>query len=125
VTFVGTVLVVEDDDLLAGMLEVALESEGYEVKSAANGEEALAVLGSWRPGLIFLDLMMPVMDGWAFREAQSRIPRLASIPVVVFTAVTNLEDRTRRLGAVEIITKPCDLDELFRAVRKAIGPVAA
>src|SRR5437870_239170 len=69
-----------------------LELEGFEVQTAANGRQALDTLAAGPPAcVIVLDLMMPVMDGWQFRDAQARDPRLSSIPVVVVTAAGSRE----------------------------------
>src|SRR4051812_17571750 len=83
----GCVLVVEDEADLRALIVGLLEGDGYAAVGASNGEEALDVLRTTprRPCLILLDLMMPRMDGWAFRAAQRRDPALASIPVVVVT----------------------------------------
>ena len=72
-----------------------LEGEGFEVSRAANGEEALRRLhdGSAPPGVILLDLMMPVMDGWTFLGAQRRDPAIAEIPVVVTSAEDGADGR--------------------------------
>src|SRR5206468_2477028 len=80
------VLVVEDDEAVRAMMRSALAEAGYRVQAAANGQGALAVLRVRRPDAIVLDLMMPVMDGWAFRDEQLAVPGLRDIPVVVVTA---------------------------------------
>ena len=64
------VLVVEDDQDLRDMLADVLTDEGFDVRTAAHGELALAMLEQWRPHVILLDLNMPVMDGWTFRRVQ-------------------------------------------------------
>src|SRR5581483_10950225 len=68
------VLVVEDDRGIRDLLAAVLTDEGFDVRQAANGKEALAVLERWQPDAILLDLMMPVMDGWTFRREQRRRP---------------------------------------------------
>lgn len=86
------VLIVEDDAAIADNLREILELEGYEVATAANGVQALFALdGKLRPALIILDLMMPVMDGEAFRcEQLARAPEVAGIPVVGWSAFDHL-----------------------------------
>src|SRR4051794_23983356 len=84
------VLVVDDDVSIRGFLAEALRDEGYEVQTAGNGHDALALLREWRPDLILLDLMMPVMDGWAFRTEQRLIPNMADVPVIVLSATRDL-----------------------------------
>src|SRR5437588_12112485 len=82
------VLVVEDDAVLNGAIKMLLEWEGYEVDCAANGSDALDRLREQgRPSVILLDLLMPVLSGWEFRDEQKRDPALADIPVVVVSAV--------------------------------------
>ena len=72
------VLVVDDDLSIQGFLAEALADEGYGVRTAANGREALAILREWRPDLILLDLMMPEMDGWEFRGEQRALPGVST-----------------------------------------------
>ncbi len=83
-----TVMVVEDDALIRELVLELLTVEGFEAVAARNGAEALESLrgGGARPALILLDLMMPVMNGWQFREEQLGDPALADIPVVVMSA---------------------------------------
>jgi CheY-like chemotaxis protein len=81
------ILVVEDDRATRELLSEVLLEEGYEVKVAAGGREALLVLGDWRPGLIVLDLVMGEMDGWAFRAAQRSLAGAAGVPVLVVSAL--------------------------------------
>jgi CheY-like chemotaxis protein len=75
----GRVLVVDDDELIRDTLATALADEGYAVRVAADGRAALDSLHEWRPDLIVLDLMMPEMDGYAFRAAQRAEANAADI----------------------------------------------
>jgi CheY-like chemotaxis protein len=113
-TSVPRVLVVEDDaDILSSLVEVIRE-EGFDVLSAANGYQALSQLEHEPPDLIFLDLMMPVMDGWKFLESMhSRFPQL-EVPVVLLSAVHNLPDEARRLGVTRFLRKPFELEDVAR-----------
>ena len=105
------VLVVEDDFDLRESMVAVLEACGYPAYGAANGRDALAVLHEGRrPGLIVLDLMMPVMDGWQFRIAQLQQDDLAAIPTVVCTARTDAEARAISMGAIAYLRKPLDFD---------------
>jgi CheY-like chemotaxis protein len=118
----GLVLVVEDEADLRALIVGLLEGDGYAAIGASNGEEALQLLreGAEPPSLILLDLMMPRMDGWAFRAAQRADPALASIPVVVVTGYgSQLE--ARPLGAVATLPKPFDLDALLQIVDRHCG----
>jgi CheY-like chemotaxis protein len=113
------ILVVEDDPSIREALAELLTEEGYAVASAANGAEALALLElEAPPSLILLDLMMPVMDGWAFRSAQRRDPRLSRIPVLVLSA-SRVGDGgpEAELAADAFLQKPFDLEALVGFVR--------
>jgi CheY-like chemotaxis protein len=116
------VLVVEDDPSVAQVLAGALELDEYEVRTAAHGREALGVLNAWRPDVIVLDLMMPVMDGWTFREEQRRRVALRGIPVVVVSASHHLDARAAGMDAAAVVAKPFDLDALLDTVRRVAGP---
>ena len=110
------VLVVEDDLDTREMLERFLELEGFAVRTAANGEAALASLQrEGRPSVILLDLMMPVMNGWQFRDAQRRQPQLADIPVVVVTAA-GAQSRLPPIEADAWLSKPLDFDRLLDTI---------
>lgn len=113
------VLVVEDDFDIRGTIRLALEAEGYTVATAENGREALEYLrGVGVPCLILLDLMMPVMDGWAFRAAQRADPGWARVPVVVISADGRASQKARALGAADGLSKPIDLDALLDTVKR-------
>jgi CheY-like chemotaxis protein len=108
------VLVVEDDaDLRAAVAEI-LEGEGFEVHVAENGRDALDELGHMgrQPCLVLLDLMMPVMDGFAFMERFRADPALRQVPVVVFSA--SLKDPPE--GATAMLRKPFEIPALLDAV---------
>jgi CheY-like chemotaxis protein len=116
------VLVVEDEDTIGQVLTETLADEGYEVRRAQNGYEALTVLQTWLPQLILLDLMMPVMDGWAFRAAQQQLAgRAADVPVIVLSAAREATFRTVELGVAEALSKPFELTQIVEAVERWIG----
>jgi DNA-binding response OmpR family regulator len=114
------ILLIEDDGAIRGLLADALAETGWEVRSAASGRQALAILDHWRPDLILLDLEMPEMDGPAFRAEQRRRPALASIPVVVISAAPRLDERVATLGAAATLPKPCDLDILAAVIKQVL-----
>jgi CheY-like chemotaxis protein len=107
------VLVVEDDDDIRSTLAELLESEGYEVASAPDGMQGLARAQERTPDLILLDLMMPVMNGWEFREQQKRDPAIAGVPVVVVSAIWRAS-----IDASEVIAKPFSIDQVLDAVQR-------
>src|SRR6476620_7444871 len=102
------VLVVEDDVGVRSALADALHSEGFHVRSAADGRDALAVLDRWHPDLIVTDLHMPMMDGWAFLAELRRRAGLADIPVVVLSAGPWDQIHIEGLDAAAYLRKPCD-----------------
>lgn len=109
------VLVVDDQEAIRQTLQVALDDEGFTVECAANGREALEILQRWQPCVILLDLMMPVMDGWAFREEQLRGGN--TVPVVLLSAAGDLEEHQRTLDAAAIISKPFDIDRVISTIQ--------
>ncbi len=106
------VLIVEDDRDIRESLALVLEGEGYDVSCACDGCEGLVEARRDRPDLILLDLMMPNMDGWQFRDAQKRDQQLRDIPVVVVSAF----GRRPEIDAAAYIPKPCTLDDVLDAV---------
>jgi CheY-like chemotaxis protein len=117
-----TVLVVEDDvDVRESLVEV-LADRGYILLAAANGKEALEMLrgGGTKPGLILLDIMMPVMDGQQFRAAQLEDPELAAIPVIVLSAHAKVADLMRQMGVCGFLRKPVELKHLLAAVDESL-----
>ncbi len=117
-----TVLVVDDDPDILDALSEILEAEGYGVTRARNGQEALERLSPERPDLILLDLMMPVMDGWAFaRHMRERGPGLSELPIIVLSADRNVGARARDIGAVGHLAKPFELSDLLSLVRTTVG----
>jgi|SRR5215216_1230123 len=118
------VLAVEDDPTIRDLLIELLSGEGFEIQCAANGLEALAILGGWIPDVIILDLMMPVMDAETFREHQLKMQRAANVPIVVLSALNDVQDRAKALGATGTLAKPFDLDSLVKMLREVV-PAAA
>ncbi len=114
-----SILIVDDDVDVREMLSQFFSIEGYTVATARNGQDALEQLRKGQQAdLILLDLMMPVMDGWQFRVEQQRDPNLASIPVVVLSAVYNARERAAMLGAVDYMQKPVEFDKLIETAER-------
>jgi CheY-like chemotaxis protein len=103
-----------------------LEGEGYSVGCAANGSEALAFLRNAHrlPSLILLDLMMPVMNGWEFREKQQSDATLAEIPVIVLSGDANAAHEANRLRVAASANKPVSIAHLLALVERFSGGVA-
>lgn len=112
------VLVVEDDVDAREAIAAFLEGEGYEVVEADDGRQALEQLRRQEVCVILLDLMMPVMNGAAFRAAQLDDPRLADIPVAVLTADAGAASKAGALGVAECMTKPVDYARLLAFVAR-------
>jgi CheY-like chemotaxis protein len=107
------ILVVEDNEDAREAMVALLQMKGYRAVPAANGQEALDYLHNAPvPDLIILDLWMPVMDGWHFRDEQVKDPRLKKIPVIVVTALSDRAD----IDVNDIIIKPVDVDRLLTTV---------
>jgi CheY-like chemotaxis protein len=110
------VLVVEDEPYLCDLIADVLEAEGHVPSKAANGLDALTRITEEKPQLILLDLMMPVMDGWEFMAVLRSNPAWQDIPVVIITAVYDVERTQKESGARAVITKPFDIDQLIDVV---------
>src|SRR5687767_5127258 len=114
-----TVLVVDDHPDNREIVAMVLRSHGYQVLEAENGADALTVLSENRPCVIVLDLAMPVMDGWRFRSEQLARPELQTIPVVLYSAHSELDKHAAALGAAAILRKPIDVVGLTDVVDSA------
>lgn len=111
---VKNILVVDDDEGIREILQMAFATEGYSVTTAANGLEAIDILSrSPDYGLILLDLMMPKMNGWEFIEAFQK-NNYPEIPIILMTAYA---DRVKNIDVVkEVIPKPMDFGALLQRV---------
>lgn len=117
-----TVCVIDDDEDIREAMRMILEMKGYEVLEADDGASALEQLHVHRhPCVILLDLMMPGMNGWEFRERQRSDPDLASIPVIILSGVHDLAARAREIGAADQLQKPVDLARLLDAISRQCG----
>lgn len=110
------ILIIEDDDQILKILRRSLVYEGYQVDTAADGEEGLNLLRDNKPALVILDWMLPGMDGL---EVCRRIRELGNQPILMLTAKDTLEDRVQGLdaGADDYLVKPFELDELLARIR--------
>ena len=114
-----SVLIVEDDRNIAELLQMYLEKEGYAVTVAHDGGEGLAKFRAIRPDLVLLDVMMPVMDGWAVCRA---IRAEGSTPVIMLTAKSQTDDKVQGLktGADDYITKPFEMKEVLARIEAVL-----
>ena len=116
------VLVIEDDSGVAHVLRLLLEGRGHEVIVAEDGSRGLALAQRQQPNVIMLDLMMPIMDGFATLEALGQTSRTSDIPVLVVTAMhqEQVEQRCYSMGAAAYISKPFDADMLVGLVEELL-----
>jgi PAS domain S-box-containing protein len=120
-----TALVIDDDPTALALMTRLLAAEGVRSVTAADGEEGLRLAKQLHPAMIFLDVMMPHVDGWAVLTALKSDPGLVDIPVVMATAL-NEEEMGYLLGAAEYLTKPIDPQSLSAILKKRrpTGPAA-
>jgi CheY-like chemotaxis protein len=112
------ILVVEDDEVIREELAMLFRDKGYTVATAENGRDALDHLLSERVGVVLLDLMMPVMNGWELASTMRSSTKLATVPVLTITAATNLHSAPPG----PIFVKPLNMASLTRAVAVYLGP---
>jgi len=123
-----SVLIVEDDRNIQELLQLYLEKEGYAVTVASDGGQGLAKFRAIKPDLVLLDVMMPVMDGWAVCKA---IRADSQTPIIMLTAKGETDDKVTGLksGADDYVTKPFEMKELLARIeavlrRTGSAPVA-
>ena len=116
------VLLVDDDETLLEALAGLLNSEGYEAVTARNGKEALEKLATMSaPGVILLDLKMPVMDGWQFLAARAAESVAPHVPIVLLSGLAFIPNAP---GVADFLTKPIDSARLLASVRRFCGEPA-
>lgn len=115
------VLIVDDEPDILMLIRASLEADGFRTSLAGDGETALARAREQEPDAIVLDLMMPLLDGWAVIETMRRSP--VRPPLIVVSAKAQETDKARalRLGADAYIEKPFDFDELTRTIRASLA----
>jgi two-component system KDP operon response regulator KdpE len=118
------VLVVDDEPQITRVLRTVLTSQGYQVRTAGEGESALSSFTEWRPELVITDLFMPHMDGL---ELCRRIRAVSSVPIIVLSVKGEERAKVEALdsGADDYVTKPFGIDELMARVRAALRRVTA
>lgn len=118
-----SVLIVDDVPLNTTLVEKMLARFHFRIRKAENGLEAMREIIAEKPHLIFLDIMMPIMDGFQVLEQLRQNPDYSSIKVVVLSALNSNEDivKAYNLGANDFISKPIMLDKLLNSVAKQLG----
>lgn len=113
------VLVIDDDNNICELLRMYLEKEGYEVRTANNGQEGINVFRMYEPDMVLLDIMMPVKDGW---QTCREIREHSSKPIIMITAKGETIDKVLglELGADDFIVKPLDMKEVFARIKAVL-----
>ena len=121
------VLVVDDEEVVRKVLRKHLAKLGYEVKEAADGEQALEELENDNFDLVICDIMMPKKDGWQVLKEIKSNPKIAHIPVIVLTAKNECADMRKgyKLDADYYITKPFSQAQLIYEIKLMLGEISA
>lgn len=122
-----TILVVDDEPFICRSLTFVLRKDNYRVLEARNGEEALAVIREQRPDLVFLDVMMPKINGFQVTEQVRADPTLANVKIILLTAKGQDSDREvgKSAGANDYMTKPFSPTRILDRAREILGDDAA
>ena len=123
----GPILLIDDEPFILRSLGFLLTREGYRVETASNGEEGLERIKALRPPIVFVDVMMPRMNGYELCEQVKQDPQLAGTYLIILSAKGQQIDRERGLlgGADEYMTKPFSPRDVLRRVREileGVGP---
>lgn len=115
------VIIVEDDPDVLLFLRLNLESAGYETSLAADGSTAMRRIDNEKPDLVVLDLMLPLMDGWAILAELHRRPDAPRVIVCSARGSSIEQERAREMGVVDYIVKPFSIEELLASVQRAFA----
>ena len=119
------ILIADDEQQLALAVKIRLQSKGYQVVTAANGQEALELAVAEKPDLIILDVLMPIMDGYScLRELNTRVGR-GKVPVIILTARDRMKDLFELEGVEDYVIKPFDHEDLLLRIERAFKRRAA
>ena len=110
------ILVVDDDPSILATVTEILEFEGYPVRTATNGAEALRFIEQEQPSLVLLDMRMPVLDGWGL--ARRLVEQGVQLPIVVMTAAQDARRWAEEIGAAGYVPKPFELPDLLDTVER-------
>ncbi|MGN2406659.1 response regulator [Pseudomonas syringae] len=117
----ATILVVDDEYLIAEILSFALEDEGFMVVTASNGQKGLEVLDRERPALIITDFMMPVMDGLEFASAVRTLPSANQLPIILMSGAQAHIGMERSDLFDVVLAKPFNIDLIIAEVKKLLA----
>jgi CheY-like chemotaxis protein len=116
------VLIIDDEELIRSTTLLLLDRKGFEARITVNGKEGIIVARQWKPDLILLDIVMPVMNGWeVMKELRSDV-KTKDIPVIITTAMDSVipDELVLKRGAQAIINKPFQLQELLSIVDRVL-----
>lgn len=113
------ILVVDDDAQIREAIQWALEDEGLEVVTAADGHEGVEKVTRWRPDVLVLDVNLPILDGYQVADTLRDVYG-AALPIVMITADGHAAEKARRIGAFTYLQKPFDITDLLLAVRRGL-----
>ena len=118
------ILLVEDNEMNRDMLSRRLQRKGFQVVMAVDGQQALALSKSEQPGLILMDMNLPVLDGWECTRRLKADEETKKIPIIALTAHAMSSDRekARQAGCDDYDTKPVDLPRLLSKIEALLGP---
>ncbi len=116
----GSILIIEDDKSIQQFLRTLLEDEGYEVRQASNGLEALDLLNVYSPNLILLDIAMPLLDGWGFLKGYQEQDR-GPVPIIALSATANFRLPEKWVGFSGFLAKPFNISELLNCITQYLG----
>jgi DNA-binding response OmpR family regulator len=116
-------LLVEDEEELIKIVETYFRDEGFDVRVALSGENALSLLSSFTPDIIVSDVKMGRMDGFQFLEALRKMPPMKNVPLIFLTIMDDRSsvERAVKLGASGYMTKPFDVEELHEKIREVLS----
>ena len=114
------ILVIDDDESIRDFTHTALADAGYDVVEAADGAAALDLVGTSRPDVILLDMLMPLMDGWEFARLYHETPG-PHAPIIAVTAARDAGARAGQINAAGCLAKPFRLDALFACIAQVTG----
>lgn len=116
------VLIIEDEQILAEMVQYVLEEKGFEVRKVLRGQEAMVLLDSFRPEALVLDLMLPDMNGLDILEKVRQEPATRNLPVIVITTVKSRAamEKAHQLGILAYLLKPFDSENLVSLLKRAL-----
>ena len=118
------IITIDDDPVVRTLIKKTFSSLGFEVITAADGIEGLRAIENNQPDIIILDVMMPIIDGLEVLKRIKATPKIAKIPVIIFTAISDghMVVETSKYGAEDYIIKPFQSSVLIQKVKKLLEP---